>query len=410
MARVLYLSYDGMTDPLGQSQILPYLFGLSKQGHAITLVSCEKPDRFAKSSNPIREQCQANGVTWVPITYHKSPPMLSTVWDLFVLFRTAIRLQHKHHFQIVHCRSYIPAFVGLYLQQKYAAKFIFDIRGFWADERVEGGIWNLSNPVYKSVYNFFKRRERLWFQQASHVVSLTHAGKADILARPWLEVADEKISVIPCCVDTKVFDGSQLQHADQTSWRQKLQLNDASFVLSYVGSIGTWYMLEEMLDFFCVLLQQKPDAVFLFITQEPPAWVLKTAAVRNIPADRIRIQPAERKQVPVLLSLSQASLFFIRPTFSKKASSPTKQGEIMSMGIPLICNTGVGDTDAVVRQYNCGLLVEGFTKEDYRKAIEQLPQLQKLSAQDIRNAAIDFYGLEKGVAAYQKIYKRLTAN
>ena len=40
-ANILYLSYDGMTDPLGQSQVLPYLAGLSKKGFRFHLISFE---------------------------------------------------------------------------------------------------------------------------------------------------------------------------------------------------------------------------------------------------------------------------------------------------------------------------------------------------------------------------------
>ena len=40
---ILYLSYDGMTDPLGQSQVLPYLIGLTKEGFTFHIISFEKP-------------------------------------------------------------------------------------------------------------------------------------------------------------------------------------------------------------------------------------------------------------------------------------------------------------------------------------------------------------------------------
>ena len=40
--RVLYLSYNGMLDPLGQSQVLPYLKELSKLGVRFTLLSFER--------------------------------------------------------------------------------------------------------------------------------------------------------------------------------------------------------------------------------------------------------------------------------------------------------------------------------------------------------------------------------
>jgi hypothetical protein len=42
---VIYISYDGMTDPLGQSQVIPYLIGLTKKGHNISIISCEKTTR-----------------------------------------------------------------------------------------------------------------------------------------------------------------------------------------------------------------------------------------------------------------------------------------------------------------------------------------------------------------------------
>ena len=45
---VLYVSYDGMTDNLGQSQVIPYLKGLRKKGYAVHILSCEKEIAFEK--------------------------------------------------------------------------------------------------------------------------------------------------------------------------------------------------------------------------------------------------------------------------------------------------------------------------------------------------------------------------
>ena len=52
MKRVLYISYDGLTDPLGQSQILPYLQHLAKESYQFTILSFEKKvgnDRLIKA-------------------------------------------------------------------------------------------------------------------------------------------------------------------------------------------------------------------------------------------------------------------------------------------------------------------------------------------------------------------------
>ena len=57
---ILYLSYDGMTDPLGQSQVLPYIIGLTKAGYSFHLVSFEKPDRYNQFSKSARTSMSEN--------------------------------------------------------------------------------------------------------------------------------------------------------------------------------------------------------------------------------------------------------------------------------------------------------------------------------------------------------------
>ena len=71
-----------------------------------------------------------------------------------------IKLNKKFNFHIVHCRSYISALVGLAMKKQFGTKFIFDMRGFWADERIEGGIWKLSHPLYRLIYKFIKKQEK----------------------------------------------------------------------------------------------------------------------------------------------------------------------------------------------------------------------------------------------------------
>ena len=101
---ILYLSYDGLTDPLGQSQVLPYLVGLSAQGYRITVVSFEKPDRFAADEERIRELTAAAGLHWEPLMYTKRPPVLSTLYDIRKLRQICLRLHKQHKYQLVHCR------------------------------------------------------------------------------------------------------------------------------------------------------------------------------------------------------------------------------------------------------------------------------------------------------------------
>jgi glycosyltransferase involved in cell wall biosynthesis len=401
--RVLYLSYDGMTDPLGQSQVIPYLQGLSKAGYSFTLISFEKEGRFEKNRDTIAALLKESNIDWVPLPYTKKPPVLSTIWDLRQMKKTAISLHLKKGFKIIHCRSYISAMVGMDMQKQFGVKFIFDMRGFYADERVEGGIWKLSNPVFKQVYNFFKRKEQQFFSTANYTISLTKKGR-DII-HTWKNIKNQPIpiQVIPCCADLDLFSEKSIDAGLLQQLRQQFNLTGNQFVLNYLGSVGTWYMLDEMLDFFKCLLTIRPNAKFLFITGEPASDILTKAKIKGIPEASFIITPAPHKQVPTYLALSQCSIFFIKPVFSKSASSPTKQGEIMGMGMPHICNAGVGDVDDIIDEKS-GVLLKTLNTAEYEKAIQKM--LSTTFDKDyIRFRSQQIYSLSTGVENYRKVYK-----
>ncbi len=405
--RLLYVSYDGMTDSLGQSQVIPYLVGLAAHGHQIHLLSCEKPERFQKSEGEIRNLLASHNIIWHPIAYHKRPPILSTVWDIDRLKRAAISLHHQHAFELLHCRSYIAAMVGLLFKQRFGVRFIFDMRGFYADERVDGGLWKLNNPIYRAVYHYFKAREREFLLAADQIVTLTHLAREEIL-RWALPGKTLQIEVIPCCVDLDHFSRAKVTTKQQQTLRASLGLNADDFVVTYLGSIGTWYMLPEMLQFFVALTQHQPRAKFFFITPDDPTQILETAARAGIAADRLIIVAATRSEVPPLLSLSTIGLFFIKPTYSKMASSPTKLGELLSMGIPVVMNANVGDSKWIHQHFDIGETVDGFTQAEYQRVIANLEKVVALSPTSLRHAAEAYFSLSRGVDLYRGIYDSAT--
>lgn len=260
--KVLYLSYDGMTDPLGQSQVLPYLTGLSKRGYEFTLISFEKEERFNQNKSIIEKICNDNNINWHPLAYTSKPPILSTIKDLRKLKSEIKKLHSEFHFDIVHCRSYITALAGIWMKKKWSVKFVFDMRGFWADERVDGNIWKLNNPVFKLVYNYFKKKEKAFLSKADYVISLTH--NAEKIIHSWKEIENQPIpiKVIPCCVDLELFNPSLISKEAIQQLRNELTIPDGAKVLTYIGSIGTWYMLPEMLAFFKRWQLKNPASVF----------------------------------------------------------------------------------------------------------------------------------------------------
>ena len=398
--KVVFLSYDGITDPLGQSQILPYLFGISSnKNYKITIVSFEKTKNHLQNKDVLLNKLKNNNIDWVPLKYTKRPPIVSTIWDIYKLRKAVNKLNNKG-LHLIHCRSYITTLVAQGFKKKYKIPLIFDMRGFYADERVDGKIWSLDNLIYKKIYNYFKSKEKEFLQYSDYTISLTENGKKEILS--WNLPNQSKIKVIPCCTDETLFQSKNIKNV-----RSELGFNKDDFIISYVGSIGTWYMLDEMLDFFKCLQIKKLSAKFFFITKDDPQLILEKAKSKKIDVSSIKIKPSSREMMPSYIGVSNFSIFFILPVFSKKASSPTKMGEIMNLGIPIICNSGVGDVDEIMEKSMPELLVKEFSNKEYERVIDLITNNYKPNQKTIIETSHSYYSLEKGVEKYKEVYKEI---
>ncbi|MCZ2355853.1 MAG: glycosyltransferase [Bacteroidia bacterium] len=393
----LFISYDGLTDPLGQSQILPYLAGLSAKGHKILILSAEKKDHYKSRYATINNIVQKNNIIWHSVSYTKKPPVLSTVYDMFRLYRVAKRLIQQEKVTLIHCRSYLSAYLGEKLSQKFKLPWIFDMRGFWADERIDGNIWNLKNPVYATIYTWFKNKEKQWIQNATQTVVLTYAAKQEIDS--WQVPSAAPIQVIPCCVDTKLFTPVTPPLNDTTPPKP--------LTILYLGSIGTWYLSDEMLLFFKHLLKKYPNAQFRWITPDNHSLLIEKINKIGLSRDHFLIKSAERSAVPTEIAQADICIFFIRPAYSKIGSSATKMGEILAMGKAIIANAHVGDHDYLFANYPCGLLLPELSPNSYEHAVSQIPGLLNINSDRLRAVALDYFSLEKGVELYNQLYQNI---
>ena len=115
--------------------------------------------------------------------------------------------------------------------------------------------------------------------------------------------------------------------------------------------------------------------------------------------------------MPKYLSLADAGLFFYKPTFSRLANSPTKLGEYLASGLPVILNKNIGDTENLVKTNRVGVVIEEFGPGDYSRAVDDLllmlqdkPNLRRRC----RQTAERFLSLDYGVEKYWKTYSNLT--
>ena len=252
-------------------------------------------------------------------------------------------------------------------------------------------------------YRYYKKKERQFLVSASEVISLTEAAKTDM--QQWKKIGEPQITVIPCAADFDLFTPATPEMKIEA--REELGIGTGETVISYLGSIGTWYLLDEMLDFFNTFLQKYPEGKFLFLTPEPKEVILEKAANKNIDPDRLIIRFAQREKVRYYMSASDLSVFFIKQCYSKISSSPTKQGEILAMGIPVITNSGIGDVEAIVKDRHNGIVIPDFTPSSFGKAVDHIDELLTLDPETIRKEALPYYDLKEGVNKYLQVYRKI---
>ena len=299
----------------------------------------------------------------------------------------------RYRLRIVHARSYVPAVMALALKRLTGVKFVFDMRGFWADERVDGGLWPRSGRMYRVAKGF----ERRFLLAADHVVSLTHAAVRAMQRFDYLQARMPPVTVIPTCADLARFK-PQARNPD-----------GGGFVLGYVGAVGLYYIFDEVLACFSQLLRMQPDARFLIVNRGQHAYIRGRIVAAGLPDSIVELTTATHSEVPSQMSRMNAGIFFIKPVFSKQASAPTKLAEFLGCGIPCLSNAGVGDMAQVLEGERVGVAISSFDAASMADAVRQLLQLAADPATSLRCAAAAqrHFSLDEGVARYRSIYAQL---
>jgi glycosyltransferase involved in cell wall biosynthesis len=385
--KVIYVSYDGALDPLGASQVVPYLLGLSARGVAITLLSFEKPAQWGQMTarDEMQRRLGVCGIRWRPLRYHRRPRLAGTLLDVMTGSRTIAHEASRVSPTLIHCRGDVATLMGRWARLPSTIPILYDVRGFFSDERVESGSWRQGSVLDRAV----RRTEAANLRRADGVVVLTRRA-AETLSRrrPSLR----SLRVIPTCVDVSVF-------------KPRTPGEKPEFGLVYSGSLGTWYMLEEMVAFARSAAGAVPRPP-LFLTPQPQE-------VRRLgpTPEWAEIRTVEPPAVPEWLRRASALFFFSRGKASDHARCPTKFAEGLATGLPVVCNRGIGDLDDIVEQEGVGVLVDGFSERAYLAAARRLKRLLEdpSLSERCRRLAETRYSAEFGVDAYRQLYDELTA-
>ncbi|MCA1635174.1 MAG: glycosyltransferase [Acidobacteria bacterium] len=407
----LYICYFGLREPLVQTQVLPYLRQLVAAGFGVHLLTFEPDLRerwTTEATEAQRLELAAEGIGWHALAYHKRPSLPATLYDIAAGARFSARLVRRHGIRLIHARSHVAAAMGAAAKRLTGRPLVFDIRGFFPEEYVDAGVW----PAGGRLFRLAKRVERRLLEASDGFVVLTEKAR-EILFPGGTEGHDARgrpVEVIPCCVDMGRFGAAEA--LTKAEARRELGLADERRVMVYVGALGGWYLTGEMADLLALAHAEQARTFSLILTQSPPEMIADALRERGVAEASFLVRRVAPADIPRYLKAADAAVSFIKPCYSKLSSSPTKLAEYLASGLPVICNAGVGDVDAVVEGDRVGVVVRELSRESYRAALAGVETLRRdpdTSAR-CRDTAARRFDLETvGGARYRRLYERVLA-
>jgi glycosyltransferase involved in cell wall biosynthesis len=392
--RVLYVTHYGLLEPLGQSQILPYLTGLARQDISIEILSFEKRQFMADRARleELSKELRSQEMLWFPRRYRRGASLRLLGTDLLAASLQIRSRCARGDIDLLHCRSHVPALMAWPAAIVCRKPFLFDFRGFMAEEYVDSGLWRRNGIRFRLTKAF----ERILARRSSALVALTDPAR-DCLQREYL-LDPEKLFVIPCCADLARF---------RTSSQPPAPSPGRALNVVYAGSTGGRYRMAEMLSFFSLLSQARSGSRLTILSNGDLGPVRALVSRAGLAEESVILESRTPGQVPEVLAEQDLGLVFLNGGRALMGASPTKLGEYLACGLAVVAEDSLGDVRRVLSEEEAGCLINSAKRETWPAVLAEALLLCDRSdfRERARRTAAKFFSLEDGVARYARAYE-----
>lgn len=393
MAKALYFSYDGLLDPLGQSQIIPYISAISAAGHSLTIVSYEKAERDKDQTKIMDIKLQKIGINWVRLEFRSGRfwAIRRVISGILIIRKLCAHIQPD----FIHLRGLVPAIIFQLSRSRVPS--LYDFRGFALGEWVDIG--KITRPSL--MYYILSRLDRNAVKSASGLVVLEESAK-QLLIETY-DVSKVPLKVIRTCTDVNRYAKRKNVHRKDNKTLRFVFLGGAKFP----------YRPDLALMLIEKLLEYKLDCNIDFINEGDRGIIEKAINLTNIPKEKVRILTCEHSEIPDILGTYDCGLVMVETSYWRRVCSPTKTGEYLASGLPVISLEGIDALDDLSKRTVCITLIsleelQGHFQED---RVEQLVSFIRSIGviQKCQALALDEFDLEMAGNKYVELYSEMEA-
>ena len=391
----LYLSRNGLLEPLGQSQVFAYLRGLSRD-YNITLITYEKDEDWADKARlqKARRDCKDLGIRWLPQHFRQRPKIVAPAFSMIRMVWLVRREVRRRGIRLIHARSNIPAATALAVSWMTGVPFLFDLRSLFPEELITARRMRRGSFLHRAII----WAERVCLAKSAAVISQTHAAVNHLKSVYPTELKDQRLVMIPTCADLDRFT-------------PPLDRPSGPTVHGCIGTIlSGWFRTDWLAAWLSAVAQNDTDARFEIVTRDDADRVRVALDPMNKFGDRLTIGPRPSEEMPAAVRGHDLTvMFYAGGEVSELGRSPTRMAEVLGCGLPVVANEGVGDVADIIRRYNVGVVVKDGSYAAMMAALDELKELR--SDPDLpsrcRKAAEEVFSLQAGTEAYRKLYAKI---
>jgi hypothetical protein len=393
---VLYLTFDGLLEPLGYSQVARVVVGMASLGFRYRIVSLERERDLANIERvqAMRTMLGNASVDWHPLPYAEGGGAARIARNVGRAAAAVARFGRRA--RLIHARSYVAAVVARGIRARVGTPYLFDARGYWIDERIEGG------RQFRSIgaRRVARALERMLYRDAAGMVGLTELHADDVRRGRFGRWNGRAAVAIPTCAD---YDEFRLREDDPATSDRASEL-----VVGLIGSTNPSYRTRESMRLAAKILAHRPDAVLRIATRQRDE-MLRAAALERIAPTRMTIAEVAHADMPRWLPNVDVCLHLLVETPAKRGSVPTKLAELFASGVRPIhigCNAEV---TGWVEAAGTGMVMADCADVTLERAAENIAAVTRDEASLRRGRARteEHFGLRGGIARYAALLETL---